>query len=119
MTIPAIKSTLSIQTVLAHYGLKAGAKGAMKCPFHDDKAASMKVYPDTNTAYCFARSCEVQSVDVIDFILYMEKCDKRTAIMKAKELCGGPIVKAAAGKPERYSWRCRQTAYASHVRSGR
>ena len=50
--------------------------------------ASMKVYADTNTAFCFAGGCEVQSVDVIDFVLHMEKCDKRTAILKAKELCG-------------------------------
>ena len=63
----------------------------MRCPFHDDQAASMKIYPDTNTAYCFAGGCEVESVDVIDFILHMEKCDKRAAIFKAKELCGQPL----------------------------
>jgi DNA primase/energy-coupling factor transporter ATP-binding protein EcfA2 len=88
VTIAEIKATLSITKVLAHYGLEAGPKGAMRCPFHDDKAASMKVYADTNTAYCFAGGCEVESVDVIDFVLHMEKCDKRTAILKAKELCG-------------------------------
>ncbi|OAV44945.1 toprim domain-containing protein [Lewinella sp. 4G2] len=92
MTIPEIKAALPITTVLAHYGLEAGPKGSLKCPFHDDRAASMKVYPDTNTAYCFAGSCEVQSVDVIDFVMHMEKCDKRAAILKAKELCGGPVV---------------------------
>ncbi|MEM9258102.1 MAG: toprim domain-containing protein [Bacteroidota bacterium] len=88
MTIAEIKSTLSIATVLAYYGLEAGPTGSMKCPFHADESASMKIYPETNTAFCFAGSCEVQNVDVIDFILQMEKCDKRTAILKAKELCG-------------------------------
>ncbi|MEM1357969.1 MAG: toprim domain-containing protein [Bacteroidota bacterium] len=88
MTIAKIKSTLSIATVLAHYGLEAGPTGSMRCPFHADASASMKIYPETNTAFCFAGSCEVQNVDVIDFILQMEKCDKRTAILKAKELCG-------------------------------
>ena len=91
MTIPEIKSTLPITTVLAHYGLEAGSAGAMKCPFHTDKSASMKIYPDTNTAFCFVGSYDIQSVDVIDFILHMEKCDKRAAILKAKELCGSPI----------------------------
>ena len=88
MTIPEIKAALPIATVLAHYGLEVGPKGAMRCPFHDDQAASMKVYHDTNTAYCFAGGCEVQSVDVIDFIMQIEKGTKRAAILKAKELCG-------------------------------
>ena len=59
MTIAEIKAALSIHAVLAHYGLEAGPQGAMRCPFHDDKAASMKVYADTNTAYCFAGGCAV------------------------------------------------------------
>ncbi|MFT6130478.1 MAG: DNA primase [Neolewinella sp.] len=99
MTIPAIKSTLSIQTVLAHYGLKAGAKGAMKCPFHTDGKASMKIYPETNTAFCFAGSCDVQSVDVIDFIMRMDGSTKRAAIMKAKELIGQPVSIPAKVEP--------------------
>ena len=74
MTIPEIKAALPIATVLAHYGLEVGPKGAMRCPFHDDRAALMKVYTDTNTAYCFAGACEVQSVDVINFI-----CIRRSA----------------------------------------
>jgi len=100
MTIPEIKAALPITTVLAHYGLEAGAKGSMRCPFHDDRAASMKIYPATNTAYCFAGSCAVESVDVIDFIMHKEKCDKRAAILKAKELCGQPVtIPAATTKP--------------------
>jgi DNA primase len=91
MTIPAIKSALPIDTVLAHYGLKASAKGSLKCPFHADGKASMKIYPETNTAYCFAGSCEVKSVDVIDFIMRMDNTTKREAILKAKDLIGQPI----------------------------
>lgn len=91
MTIPEIKSALPIATVLAHYGLRAGAKGAMKCPFHADGKASMKIYPETNTAFCFAGSCDVQSVDVIDFIMRMDNTTKREAILKAKDLIGNPV----------------------------
>lgn len=96
MTIAEIKTRLSIRSVLEHYGLVPGPGGALRCPFHDDAKASMKVYEATNTAYCFAGSCAVDSVDVIDFILHMEKCDKRTAILKAKELCGEPPMTAPA-----------------------
>ena len=42
MTIPEIKSTLSIQTVLASYGLTPGKGNSIKCPFHADGKASMK-----------------------------------------------------------------------------
>ncbi len=96
MTIAEIKAALPISTVLAHYGLAAGPTGSLACPFHDDKKASMKVYADTNTAYCFAGGCAVQSVDVIDFVLHMERCDKRTAILRAKELCGQSLTTPVA-----------------------
>ena len=88
MTIQEIKSHLSIETVLSHYQLKPDLNGMLCCPFHNDKKASMKIYDKTNTAYCFAGSCEVESVDVIDFILKMDKCTKREAILKAKDLIG-------------------------------
>jgi DNA primase len=96
MTIPTIKSALSITTVLAHYGLEPGKGDSMKCPFHKDGKASMKIYPDTNTAYCFAGSCEVKSVDVIDFIMRMDGTTKREAILKAKDLIGLPLLSLPA-----------------------
>ena len=65
MTISEIKAALPIAAVLDHYGLTAGSTGSLACPFHDDKKASMKIYSETNTAYCFAGSCAVDSVDVI------------------------------------------------------
>ncbi len=87
MTIAQIKSQLSITTVLSHYGLSPNRHDMLCCPFHDDKQASMKIYKETNTAYCFAGSCEVESVDVIDFIMRKEGCTKHEAIVKAKSLC--------------------------------
>jgi len=99
MTIPEIKAALPLAAVLNHYGLEAGPTGAMRCPFHEDKAASMKVYHDTNTAYCFAGGCDVKSVDVIDFIMRMERGTKRAAILKAKELCGKSVMIPATVKP--------------------
>jgi DNA primase/energy-coupling factor transporter ATP-binding protein EcfA2 len=100
MTIPTIKSALPIETVLAHYGLEASSKGALKCPFHEDGKASMKIYPETNTAYCFAGSCEVKSVDVIDFIMRMDGTTKREAILKAKDLIDLPLLSLPAQPPK-------------------
>ncbi|MEL7428323.1 MAG: CHC2 zinc finger domain-containing protein, partial [Bacteroidota bacterium] len=88
MTIAQIKARLSIREVLSHYGLGVNRNGMVNCPFHSDRKASMKVYDETNTVYCFAGGCEVSYLDVIDFIMKMDGSSKRAAIMKAKELVG-------------------------------
>ena len=86
MTIREIKAQLSLLKVLQHYNLRPNSNGMLCCPFHQDKKASMKIYEETNTAYCFAGTCEVNNVDVIDFIMQMESCSKHEAILKAKSL---------------------------------
>lgn len=98
MEIAAIKSSLSIKSVLSHYGLSADRNGMLRCPFHDDKTPSMKQY-DT-TVYCFSTSCERHGkhIDVIDFIMFKEGCTKHAAIMRAKELIGH-VAEAPKDKP--------------------
>ncbi len=58
----------------------------LKCPFHEDDKPSMKIYPNTNTFNCFGCSA---NGDVIEFIQKKENCNKRQALLKATELCGG------------------------------
>jgi DNA primase len=86
MTIQQIKSKLSILTVLSHYGLEMDRNGMLCCPFHEDGKASMKVYEETNTVYCFAGSCKVSNLDTIDFIMQMDGSTKHEAIKKAKQM---------------------------------
>ena len=88
MSIREIKAKLGILTVLNHYGLSPDKNHMLRCPFHDDEKASMRVYPDTGTVYCFGGSCKVSSLDVIDFIMQMDGGSKHEAIVKAKELIG-------------------------------
>ena len=102
MTIQQIKSALSIETVLSSYGLKANSNWMLNCPFHGDKKASMKVYPETNTVYCFAGGCEANNLDVIDFIMEMDKSNKHEALVKAKSLVGHS--KPGADKKKTMSW---------------
>ena len=66
MEIAAIKSALSIESVLAHYGHTANRNGMLRCPFHDDKTPSMQQY-DT-TVYCFSTNCarHGKHIDAID-----------------------------------------------------
>ena len=73
MEINEIKRQLSILTVLAKYNLKPDKNNLLKCPFHNDKTASLQVYPKTNSFYCFA--CGATG-DQIEFIEKYEKLDK-------------------------------------------
>lgn len=91
MEIQEIKAKLTISEVVKHYGLKADKQNRLKCPFHDDKTPSLQLYYKTQTAFCFSTNCTThgKAIDVIDFILYYEKCTKHEAIKKAVAIIGG------------------------------
>jgi DNA primase len=90
MEIQAIKTQLTLATVLHYYGLRSDKNNKLNCPFHEDKTPSMQVYYKTQTAYCFSSNCKThgKSIDVIDFILYKENSTKHEAINKAIEILG-------------------------------
>ncbi len=88
MEIQEIKSRLDIAKVLKHYGLNPDRNNMLKCSFHADDTASMKVYPNTNTFNCFGCG---KNGDVIEFIQLKENSNKRQALLKASELAGGEI----------------------------
>ncbi len=88
MEIQEIKQRLTLAMLLQHYGLKADKQNRLKCPFHNDKTPSLQLYYKTQTAYCFSTNCSThgKAIDVIDFIMYMEKCSKHEAIKKAESI---------------------------------
>ncbi len=55
----------------------------LKCPFHEDKDPSLKVYTNTNTFNCFGCG---KAGDQIEFIQLKENCSKHDAILNAKSL---------------------------------
>ena len=85
MEITEIKEQLSIAKVMNQYSLQPDKNHLLKCPFHEDKTASLQVYPKTNTYHCFGCG---KTGDVIQWIEDFEKCAKHEAILKAKELIG-------------------------------
>lgn len=65
MEIHEIKQRLTILQVLQHYNLKPDRNNMLKCPFHDDKSPSLKVYTNTHTFNCFGCG---KAGDNIEFI---------------------------------------------------
>ena len=84
MEINEIKSRLSIQTVLTHYNLKPDKNKMLKCPFHDDGTASLKIYPKTNTFNCFGCGKNGDTIELCT----LKEGDKHKGLLKAAELCG-------------------------------
>jgi DNA primase len=82
MEIQEIKQRLSILTVLKYYGLQPDRNGMLKCPFHADDTASMKIYPNTNTFNCFGCG---KNGDQIEFCTLKEG-NKHKGLLKATEL---------------------------------
>ncbi|MGB3465160.1 MAG: CHC2 zinc finger domain-containing protein [Cyclobacteriaceae bacterium] len=95
MEIAKIKELLPLAQVLDYYGLKPDKHLKLHCPFHEDKTPSLQVYYKTQTCYCFSANCKThgKSLDVIDFILYMDGISKREAILKATSMISGEAEK--------------------------
>jgi len=76
--IPAvkIKNLVSIENLLSRLGLEPNRAGFINCPAHADEDPSLKIYPDTNSFYCY--SC-LKGGTVIDFYMLYANCDFKAA----------------------------------------
>lgn len=102
MEIREIKQRLSILAVLNHYSLKPDKNGMVKCPFHADDTASMKIYDKTNTFNCFGCGKNGDQVE----ICVLKEGSKHKGILKATELAGE--VKPINNKPKQQEARPKQ-----------
>ncbi|MFW6224060.1 MAG: CHC2 zinc finger domain-containing protein [Bacteroidota bacterium] len=84
MEIKEIKERLKIGTVLKHYGLQPDRNNMLKCPFHADDTASMKIYANTNTFNCFGCGKNGDQIE----ICVLKEGSKHKGILKATELTG-------------------------------
>ncbi|KAF5417237.1 MAG: DNA primase [Candidatus Methanophagaceae archaeon] len=89
MEITQIKKQLSIRKVLHHYNLTPDKNNMLRCPFHDDKTPSMKIYPETNTWTCFSSKCTAGTGDQIEMIQRKDNLTKHQAILKAASMLNG------------------------------
>ena len=75
-----VKELVRLPDVLAQYNLTPTRAGFLHCPFHSgDRDASLKIYPATDSWYCFGCG---EGGDVIDFVAKMERCGFAEAIKR-------------------------------------
>lgn len=72
--IDDIKRDHPMPEVVRQYGIEINRSGFCRCPFHNERTASMKIY--AQGFYCFG--CGAGG-DVIDFVRLYERCDFKTA----------------------------------------
>lgn len=98
MEIQEIKQNLSLATILQHYNLKEDKNNMLRCPFHEDKTASLQVNPTQNKYKCHA--CDKKG-DVIQFVQDYEKLNKHEALKKCTAMIGtNPVLKIINPKVE-------------------
>ena len=93
--IDSIKNTVDLVGVVKSKSirLKKNGKGYMGlCPFHDDKAPSLSVNPQTNLWQCFGCG---KGGDVIRFVELFDQVDFREAVRRLE----GNIIKKTTVKP--------------------
>lgn len=76
MNSEEIKAAYSMRDVLERYGIQPNRSGFIRCPFHKEKTASMKIYKDSY--YCFG--CGAHG-DVFDFVSAMDNLSFREAFL--------------------------------------
>ena len=74
----SIRDTVDMTTILSLYGYQADRNGFMRCPFHGERAGSLKVYTDGRGWHCYGCG---RGGSVVDFVMEHENCDFRTAVI--------------------------------------
>lgn len=72
-----IKERVPMQRFLDHVGLRTNKAGFIRCPFHGEKTASLKIYRDGRGWCCFG--CH-KGGDVINFAQLWYKADFKTTL---------------------------------------
>ena len=76
-----IRDSVTMDDILALYGYKT-KNGFLCCPFHGEKAPSLKIYKDTGGWHCYG--CD-RGGSVIDFVMEHENCKYSDAVKAIDE----------------------------------
>ena len=83
--IEKVKSYISILEVLRIDGIEFKPGRLNKCPFHNDNTPSMKIYPDTNSFFCFG--CHTGG-DVLKYWMLSRNMGYKEAIKSLLDIFG-------------------------------
>ena len=106
MDAKEIKDRTKMVDVVRRYGININRAGFCRCPFHNEKTASMKVYD--KSFYCYG--CGTGG-DVFDFVKGIEHCDFATAF----SILGGTRQRTAADLLAEYNREAKRRAKAKNV----
>lgn len=79
-----VSKTADMRRILAHYGYRLNTNGFMRCPFHEEKTASFKLYADNTRWHCFG--CGADG-DAVDFVKRAEGINTTTAVGIVNGVC--------------------------------
>ena len=99
MTAEEIKEQYDMTYVLNMYGINPDRKGFIRCIFHKEKTASMKVYKDS--VYCFGCG---RSGDIFTFVQQMDGCSFKEAFLKL----GGEYEKKSDWQRKKFEYQLQQ-----------
>jgi DNA primase (bacterial type) len=74
----SIKGILTAKQAAEHYGLEVNRAGFLRCPFHSDDTASLKLFPDGGWK-CFGCG---KGGSVIDFVMELFNLSFRQAVLR-------------------------------------
>lgn len=74
-----IKERITMPEVLSRYGLSANARGFLRCPFHEEKTASLKIYGEGRKWKCFGCG---RGGSAIDFVMELYHISFSQAVVR-------------------------------------
>lgn len=77
-----VRERVSAQDAARHYGFQPNRAGFIPCPFHHEKTASLKLYPDKGGFYCFG--CH-SGGSVLDFVAQLYGLDALGAVRRLND----------------------------------
>lgn len=78
-----IKQAVTMRDIAEHYGFYPNRGGYIACPFHREKTASLKIYPDTGGWHCFGCG---RGGSAIDFVSELEGISFHAACQRLDDL---------------------------------
>lgn len=77
-----IRDRLDIKDIVNFYGYQINRSGFIKCPFHSEKTASLKIYSNGKGWYCYG--CH-SGGSIIDFAMKLFGLEFKKALIKLDE----------------------------------